>query len=63
MPTKSYCSKVLNFPKIYITLQCVALTLGGAGVDPTSQFRSSAMLVLPIEGNCKVLFYGRPPMA
>jgi hypothetical protein len=49
--TKYYKTKVVHFLELYHHTSLYDPVASGASVDPTSQVRSSAMLVLPIEGN------------
>jgi hypothetical protein len=49
--TKNHYNKVLYFPKIYNRTSSYGPIASAVSVDPTSQVRSSAMLVLPIVGN------------
>jgi hypothetical protein len=44
--TKNYCTEVVYFSKIYNHTSLYDPIVSGANVDPTSQVRSSAMLVL-----------------
>jgi hypothetical protein len=49
--TKNFCAKVVYFKKIYFLTSLYGRAISDASVDPTSKFRSSAMLVLLIVGN------------
>lgn len=53
--------QLYTLSKIFYHTSFYRPTASGANVDPTSEVSSSAMLVLIIAGNKKVLFYGRPP--
>jgi hypothetical protein len=44
--TRNYCTKDVHLLKIYYHTSLYDLILSGASADPTSQVRSSAMLVL-----------------
>jgi hypothetical protein len=48
------------FPKIFYHTSPYGPIASGASVDPTSQFCSSAMSILPIAESLKVRFYGSP---
>jgi hypothetical protein len=49
--TKNCYTKVVQFSEIYYSTSLYDPTVSGASVNPTSQVRSYAMLVLPIAGN------------
>jgi hypothetical protein len=61
--TKNHYNKVPYFSKIYNHSALYVTDVSGANGDSTSQVRSSAMLVLPIFRNPKIMILGYAPVA